>query len=618
MLMTANRHVPEDLKATRSQEPPKGFRGFMGRGPGFQEIPENARAPKSALKRLLRYFRPDLKTVAALIVSASLSAMLTAAAPAFIAAAVDALAKGDLDGIPGILIALLTVYAFAAAGSLIQGAAGAGLSARLIKRLRRDLHEAVTGLPAAELNKRSRGDILSRMTSDADMVSDTVSMSLTALFSGSLLLLGTLAVMFWYSVTLTLIALGAIMLTMVITRILTRFMRKQLLLRQELLGEVNGIVEESLTNYQACVACSMQKANQRTFDDSSDRLTKAAVLAETLANAMGPLMNTIGNLSFILVTVVGSLLAIRGVITVGTIAAFAVYARQLARPVNMLAQVYGQIQTALAGAERIFEIMDLPRESSAGEPVPAGVRGELEFRGVTFSYVPGTPALKDFSLRIAPGEKVALAGATGSGKSTLIYLLLRFYESDSGVILLDGRDIREFAVKSLRKTLGTVLQDTVLFTDTLRSNLTAGAPDISEEELLKKLRECGADTLTSRIPGGLDAELANAGSRLSQGERQLLSVARAYVANPPALILDEATSSLDTRTERHIQEALKTLTGKRTCLIVAHRLSTILDADRIIVMDHGRIAEEGQHHDLMARNGIYRKLFRSQYAGMAT
>ena len=616
--MTHNRHAPDDLKISPSPEPSKGFRGFMGRGPGFQEIPENARAPKSALRRLLRYFRPDLKTVAALIVSASLAAMLTAAAPAFIAEAVDALARGDLEGIPGILIALLTVYAFAAAGSLIQGAAGAGLSARLIKRLRRDLHEAVTGLPAAEINKRSRGDILSRMTSDADMVSDTVSMSLTALFSGSLLLLGTLAVMFWYSVTLTLIALGAIMLTMVITRLLTRFMRKQLLLRQELLGDVNGIVEESLTNYQACVACSMQKANQKSFDDSSDKLTKAAVLAETLANAMGPLMNTIGNLSFILVTVIGAVLAIRGVITVGTIAAFAVYARQLARPVNMLAQVYGQIQTALAGAERIFEIMDLPRESAAGAEVPAGVRGELEFRGVTFSYVPGTPVLKDFSLRIAPGEKVALAGATGSGKSTLICLLLRFYEPDSGVILLDGRDIREFAVKSLRKTLGTVLQDTVLFTDTLKGNLTAGAPEISEEELLKKLRECGADALIARIPGGLDAELANAGARLSQGERQLLSVARAYVADPPALILDEATSSLDTRTERHIQEALKTLTGKRTCLIVAHRLSTILDADRIIVMDHGRIAEEGRHHDLIARDGIYRKLFRSQYAGEAT
>ncbi len=616
--MTDNRHDPEDLKISRSPEPSKGFRGFMGRGPGFQEIPENARAPKSALRRLLRYFRPDLKTVAALIVSASLAAMLTAAAPAFIAEAVDALARGDTGEIPGILTALLTVYAFAAAGSLVQGAAGAGLSARLIKRLRRDLHEAVTGLPAAEMNRRSRGDILSRMTSDADMVSDTVSMSLTALFSGSLLLLGTMAVMFWYSVSLTLIALGAIMLTMVITRLLTRFMRKQLLLRQELLGEVNGIVEESLTNYQACVACSMQKANQQVFDDSSDKLTKAAVRAETLANAMGPLMNTIGNLSFILVTVVGAVLAIRGVITVGTIAAFAVYARQLARPVNMLAQVYGQIQTALAGAERIFGIMDLPRESAAGAEVPAGVRGELEFRGVTFSYVPGTPVLKDFSLRIAPGEKVALAGATGSGKSTLIYLLLRFYEPDSGVILLDGRDIREYSVKSLRITLGTVLQDTALFTDTLRTNLTAGAPEISEEELLKKLRECGADALIARIPGGLDAELANAGSRLSQGERQLLSVARAYVADPPALILDEATSSLDTRTERHIQEALKTLTGKRTCLIVAHRLSTILDADRIIVMDHGRIAEEGRHHDLMARDGIYRKLFRSQYAGEAT
>ena len=616
--MTHNRHAPDDLKISPSPEPSKGFRGFMGRGPGFQEIPENARAPKSALRRLLRYFRPDLKTVAALIVSASLAAMLTAAAPAFIAEAVDALAQGDTGEIPGILTALLTVYAFAAAGSLVQGAAGAGLSARLIKRLRRDLHEAVTGLPAAEISKRSRGDILSRMTSDADMVSDTVSMSLTALFSGSLLLLGTLAVMFWYSVTLTLIALGAIMLTMVITRLLTRFMRKQLLLRQELLGEVNGIVEESLTNYQACVACSMQKANQKSFDDSSDKLTKAAVLAETLANAMGPLMNTIGNLSFILVTVIGAVLAIRGVITVGTIAAFAVYARQLARPVNMLAQVYGQIQTALAGAERIFEIMDLPRESAAGAEVPAGVRGELEFRGVTFSYVPGTPVLKDFSLRIAPGEKVALAGATGSGKSTLICLLLRFYEPDSGVILLDGRDIREYSVKSLRKTLGTVLQDTALFTDTLKSNLTAGAPEISEEELLKKLRECGADALIAKIPGGLDAELADAGARLSQGERQLLSVARAYVSDPPALILDEATSSLDTRTERHIQEALKTLTGKRTCLIVAHRLSTILDADRIIVMDHGRIAEEGRHHDLMARDGIYRKLFRSQYAGEAT
>ena len=612
-----NRRSPGESAVARSGRYPQ-MRGFMGRGPGFQEIPEIPETPKAALKRLLGYFKPDLRPLLALLLAAVLASLLASLAPAFIAEAVDAISRGDTGSVPGILTALIAVYLLSALFSLIQGAAGAGLSARLLKRLRKDLFQAVTSLPSGVSDRRSRGDLLSRMTSDADMVSDTVSMALTALFSGSLLLLGTLAVMFWYSVPLTLIALGTVLLTMIVTRIIARYIRKLLLRRQELLGKVNGIVEESLSNYQACVSLNMQDQNRAAFDEASDSLTRAAILAETAGNAMGPVMNTIGNLSFILVTIAGAVMAIHGLITVGTIAAFAVYARQLSRPVNMLAQVFGQIQTALAGAERIFEIMDLPRENTAGAPVPGDIRGEIEFRGVSFSYPGGAPALRNFSLCIAPGEKVALAGATGSGKSTLINLLLRFYEPDAGAILLDGRDIREFSVKSLRKTFGTVLQDTVLFSDTVRNNLTAGAPGISDSVLETRLRECGAWTLVSRIPSGTGALLTDAGARLSQGERQLLSVARTYVANPPVLILDEATSSLDTRTERHIQEALRALTGRRTCLIVAHRLSTILDADRIIVMDHGRIAEEGRHQELMAREGIYRKLFISQYSGTAT
>jgi len=616
--MTDTQKTAPDMRSGNESGRYPGIRGFMGRGPGFQEIPETPHTPGTALKRLLGYLKPDLRPLFVLLLAAALSSLLTALAPAFIAEAVDAISRGETDAVPGILTILVLTYLLSAAFSMVQGAAGAGISARLLKRLRRDLFQAVTGLPSEISGRRSRGDLLSRMTSDADMVSDTVSMALTALFSGSLILIGTLFIMFWYSTVLTLTAFGTVILTMAVTRFIARRIRKLLLRRQELLGKVNGIVEESLSNYQACVSLNMQGQNRESFDAASDELTRVAVLAETAGNAMGPVMNTIGNLGFILVTVVGAVMAIRGHITVGTIAAFAVYARQLSRPVNMLAQVFGQIQTALAGAERVFEIMDLPRESTEGIPVPEKIPGEIEFRNVTFSYPGGAPLLRDFSLRIAPGEKVALAGATGSGKSTLINLLLRFYEPDAGAVLLDGHDIREYSLKSLRKSFGTVLQDTMLFSDTVRNNLAAGCPGIPDTELEKRLRECGAWSLVMRIPSGLSGELTGAGERLSQGERQLLSVARTYVADPPVLILDEATSSLDTRTERHIQEGLRALTGKRTCLIVAHRLSTILDADRIIVMDNGRIAEEGRHQELMDRDGIYRKLFTCQYSGTAT
>ena len=373
-----------------------------------------------------------------------------------------------------------------------------------------------------------------------------------------------------------------------------------------------------MTNCRTVTAYNLQDKVITDFVKTADDLTRTGIIAETIGGSMGPVMNMFNNVSFVVVAVFGAWFALQGYISVGVISAFIIYAKQFSRPINELAQLYGQILTALAGAERIFAVLDEAPEDLEGEKITEDAEGVIEFKNVNFSYVPGKQIISDFSLKIESGKKIALVGSTGSGKTTIINLLMRFYDIDSGEILLDGKNIRDLALKDLRNQIGIVLQDTVLFSDTVRANLTYAQPDISEQALENAVKRTRCDRVIRALADGYDTVLSGSGAGLSQGQRQLLAIGRAFLSHPQILILDEATSSVDTRTEKYIQDGMAQLMQGRTCLIIAHRLSTIRDADQIIVMDHGRIAESGSHEALLEKRGKYYDLYMTQFAGLAT
>lgn len=597
--------------------PSSVFRG--GPGAGFVAVPEKARNEAETLKRFSGYLVSEKWSLVAMLVCVLISAVAAVAAPAFQSEAIDAIVRGEYDSLYVCLLLMLVMFILLSAASYLQGCVGAGLSRKIITRLRTGLFDRILRLPIGYVDGHSRGDLISRMTNDADNIANTISMSLGTLFNGVLTLIATLSMMLWFSIPLTLCACVTIVLTLAVTRIMTVYMRRYFVKRQELLGELNGRVEETVTNYRTVAAYNLQAEALKSFEETSNSLRKTGIIAEIIGNMMGPVMNTLNNLTFLIVAVCGGYLALKGSISVGVISAFIIYSRQLSRPINELAQIYSQIQTALAGAERIFGVMDEKSEDETGENLPAEIRGEIEFRDVNFSYVEGEPVIRDFSLKIEAGKKIALVGATGSGKTTIINLLLRFYDVDSGVITVDGHDIRGLSLKSLRDSIGIVLQDTVLFSGTVKSNLAYALdrePD--EREIGMAAELSNTDTIIEQLPEGLDTRLDEAGARLSAGQRQLFAICRAFLSYPGILILDEATSSVDTRTEQHIQEAMVSLLKNRTGLIIAHRLSTIRDADEIIVMEQGRIVERGNHRDLLAARGKYYELYQTQYSGLGT
>ena len=604
--------MSQTVKATS----PTVQQGFGRRGPGSMGAPvEKAKNAGVTFRRLLRYFRSQAGLVAALAAVVTVSVVCSVAAPGIQSRAIDRIVAGLFDGLPPILMAMLLFYLLHGAATLIQGYVSASLSQRVVRQMRSDLFEKIVSLPVSYLDSHSHGDIMSRMTNDAENISGVISQSLSSLFSGVLTLAGTLAVMLWYSVPLTLLCCTTIVLTVVFTRIITKYMRRYYVRRQTLLGKVNGAVEEMVTNTRTVTAYNRQAEAVENFTQTSDALTRTGIIAEIIGNMMGPVMNMFSNLSFIIVAVFGARFVLSGSISVGVISAFIIYSKQFSRPINELSQLYGQIQTAIAGAERIFAILDQPGEDPRGAELPRGV---IEFKHVDFSYVPGTKIISDFNLKIESGKKIALVGSTGSGKTTIINLLMRFYETDSGEITLDGVNIRDLSLRSLRDSIGIVLQDTVLFSDTVGANLSYARPSATLEEMDAAARASNCDGVVASLPRGYDTYLASAGANLSQGQRQLLAIGRAFLSYPYILILDEATSSVDTRTEKHIQDAMHTLMAGRTSLIIAHRISTIRDADQIIVMDHGSIVETGTHVQLLAKKGDYYRLYMTQFAGQQT
>lgn len=599
-------------KSTTAQQ------GFGRRGPGMAAPVEKPKDGGKTLHRLTGYFREDRRCVVFLALAVVISVLAGVLAPRLQSSAIDDLVAKDFASIPPLLAMMLGLYIVNGCATLLQGFLSARLSQRVVYRLRRELFGKVVELPIPYLDSHSHGDLMSRMTNDAENVSNVISSSLSSLFSGVLTLIGTVAMMLSYSLPLTALTCATVVLSVLVTRVLSKYMRRYYLKRQQLLGQLNGIVEEKVSAGKTVTAYNLQEATITDFAVTSDALTRTGIIADVIGNAMGPLMNMINNFSFVIVAAVGAWFALKGMISVGVISAFIVYSKQFSRPINELAQLYGQIQTAIAGAERIFSVLDEPSEDKDGKAAMCVTDGVIEFRHVNFSYVPGKQVIYDFNLKVEAGKKIALVGSTGSGKTTVVNLLMRFYEIDSGSITVDGIDIRDIFSDTLRDAVGIVLQDSVLFTDTVRNNLKYADPDISDKKMIEAAESANCDKVVAALPDGYDTVLTAAGANLSQGQRQLLTIGRAFLSYPRILVLDEATSSVDTRTEKQIQNAMLELMKNRTSLIIAHRLSTIRDADEIVVMEQGHIIERGTHELLLAQKGNYYKLYMTQFAGQET
>lgn len=595
------------------------IRQFTGRGGRnrFAEV-EHAENVGQTLRRIATYFAREKTMVLGMLAVVIFGTLCGIYAPALQSRAIDIIA-GDREGaLPSALVLMLIVYLFYCGSQLFQGLLSANLSQRLVRRMRVELFDRIIDLPVKYLDTHSHGDVMSRMTNDIETISTTVSQSLPSLFSGVLTLAGTVAVMVWFCWQLAILSCTTVFLTVFASRFLAKRVRKYSRQRSALLGALNGTVEEMISGYRTVVAYNHQAVTTEDFCQTSDELTRAGIRTEALSGVMGPLMNCISNVGFVIIAAFGGYFATRGIISVGVISAFIVYAKQFSRPINEIAQVYGQLQTAVAGAERVFRVLDEDSEDKSGDILEQAESAEVIFDHVSFSYTEGTEVLRDFSLTVPSGKKVALVGATGSGKTTVVNLLMRFYDVDSGAIFVGRQDTSEVARDSLRRDVAIVLQDTVLFADTIRNNLLYGNEDATEEQLLQAAEMSRCSEMIRLLPEGMDTMLSSAGGNISQGQRQLLAIARAFVADPRILILDEATSNVDTRTEKAIQDAMHRIMQDRTSIVIAHRLSTIQDADIIVVMDQGTIVEQGTHEALLAREGKYYELYMTQFAGIAT
>lgn len=589
----------------------------MNRRERFVEV-EHAENVGGTIKRIISYFVHEKVLVIGMLGIVILGTLCGVYAPSLQSKAIDIIAGAAVGSLSRVLLFMLLTYLLYSGSQLIQGLLGANLSQRIVKRMREELFGKIVDLPVKYLDTHSHGDVMSRMTNDIENISTTVSQSLPSLFSGVLTILGTVAIMFWYCWQLALLSCITVLLTVAATKILSKKVRKFSRSRQQLLGELNGTVEEMVSGYRTVVAYNHQDITVDEFCNTSDSLTKAGIRTDVISGVMGPVMNCIGNIGFVIIAAFGGYFAVTGLISVGVISAFIVYAKQFSRPINEIAQIYGQLQTAIAGAERVFYVIDEASEDRTGEELEEGLSATVDFRNVKFSYEKGYPVIHDFTLTVPSGKKVALVGATGSGKTTVVNLLMRFYDIDSGAIYINNQNIEDIARDSLRRNVAIVLQDTVLFSDTIRNNLKYGNENASEKQLKEAVDMSRCREMIQMLPQGYETVLTRSGENISQGQRQLLAIARAFVADPKILILDEATSNVDTRTEKAIQDAMQLVMQNRTSIIIAHRLSTIRDADIIVVMDKGRIVESGSHDSLLAMKGKYYELYMTQYAGFAT
>ncbi len=582
-----------------------------------------AKDAQGTLLRLWSYLRRQSAALIAVVLLVAASSGLNLVGPYLLGRAVDDyIIPGDLPGLARIALIMLSVYLLAAFFSWLQIYLIAAAAQRTIRDIRNDLFSKMQTLSLRYFDKHPHGDLMSRLTNDVENINMVLSESVTQLISGVLTIVGVAAFMLWLNPTLAVISLVTIPAMMfVFTRWIGGHVRTGFRRQQSSLGTLNGYIEETITAQRVVKAYGREQDALAKFDTANRDLQKSAIHAQIFAGFMGPTMNMVNNLGLAIVAGVGGWMALQGLTSVGTIASFVNYARQFSWPLNQIANLYNSIQAALAGAERVFEVIDeQPEIVDAPDAIPLNdIRGDVMMEHVHFAYEPDVPVLKDVSLHAAPGSVIALVGPTGAGKTTIVNLLTRFYDIDSGRITIDGHDIRRVRKDDLRRQLGIVLQDTYLFTGTVMENIRYGRLDASDDDVIAAAKMANADAFIHRLPHGYATLLSERGSNLSQGQRQLLAIARAILADPRILILDEATSSVDTRTEQHLQEAMLRLMAGRTSFVIAHRLSTIRNADQIVVINHGEVIEQGTHAQLLAQGGFYHHLYTSQFrAGVHT
>ncbi len=606
------------------KRPPR--RGPMGGPHGGMMPGEKAKDFKGTLKKLLAYMGRYKIAIVFVMIFAVGGTAFNIVGPKVLSRATTALFEGlmakiggtggiDFARIARILLFLLGLYVVSALLSFIQGYIMTGVSQKLCYRFRREISEKINRMPMAYFESKTVGEVLSRITNDVDTLGQSLSQSITTLITSVTTLIGVLVMMLSISPLMTLIALVILPVSGMLIGVVVKHSQKYFVAQQNSLGKINGQIEETYGGHNIVKAFNREEASLQEFKETNDELYRSAWKSQFISGMMQPIMTFVGNLGYVAVAVSGSMLAIRGVIDVGEIQAFIQYVKSFTQPITQLAQVSNLLQSTAASAERVFEFLNEAEEDMQVEnPVRlTQMEGAVSFSHVQFGYNPDKVIIKDFSCDVEPGQMVAIVGPTGAGKTTMVKLLMRFYDVNSGAICVDGHNIKDFNRSELREGFGMVLQDTWLFKGTIMENIRYGRLDATDEEVIEAAKAAHAHRFIQTLPGGYQMELNEEASNVSQGQKQLLTIARAILADNPILILDEATSSVDTRTEIRIQKAMNNLMKGRTSFVIAHRLSTIKDADVILVMKDGDIVEQGTHEELLQKDGFYASLYNSQF-----
>ena len=615
--MSENREYSQNRNMGR-----RGPGGHGGMMPG-----EKAKDFKGTSRKILAYIGRYKIAIVLVMICAVAGTIFNIVGPKVLSKATTEIFNGLVSKVSGgagidfhkigiILLILLGLYCVSTLFSFIQGFIMSGISQKLSFRMRKEISEKINRMPLAYFESKTVGEVLSRITNDVDTFGMSLNQSITTLITSVTTLIGVFIMMMTISPLMTLIALVILPISALLISVVVKHSQKYFKAQQEYLGDINGTIEESYSGHTIIKAFNREKKVNENFQKTNAKLYSSAWKSQFLSGLMQPIMTFVGNLGYVAVAVSGSMLAVSGAITVGDIQAFIQYVKSFTQPITQIAQVFNMLQSMAAAAERIFDFLDEEEEQVTENPVRLNdIKGEVDFEHVKFGYDPEKTVIHDFTCHVEPGSMVAIVGPTGAGKTTMVKLLMRFYDVNSGCIKVDGENVKDFERRNLREAFGMVLQDTWLFKGTIMENIRYGRLDATDEEVIAAAKAANADHFIRTLPGGYDMELNEEASNVSQGQKQLLTIARAILADNRIMILDEATSSVDTRTEQHIQDAMANLMKSRTSFVIAHRLSTIRDADVILVMKDGDIIEQGNHKGLLERNGFYAQLYNSQFEG---
>jgi ATP-binding cassette subfamily B protein len=584
---------------------------------------EKPKDSSSTLKRLFYYFGEEKNKIFIALFLVILSTFLTLLVPYFTGKIVDALTVSkdmiNLLEVRNLILYVLAFYVFSSLFMYFQEFLIAGISQRVVYKIRKDIFDKFQKMPVIFFDRTTHGELMSRVTNDIDNINNTISQTMIQFMHTFISTIGTVIIMFYINKIMALVTLATVPIVLLVTRTIANNTKKYFKTQQQFLGNLNGHIEESISGIDVVRMFNKEDDMINKFKKFNDDLKEVGVKAQIWSGFIMPIMNAIGNLTFVIIVLSGSLLVLNNAITIGVVTSFIFYSKQFQRPINELASTFNQLQSGIAGAERVFEILDEEdeREDELDAIEADNIKGKVEFRNVYFNYSKNKEVLKDISFMVEAGTKVALVGPTGAGKTTIVNLLTNFYEVTKGEILIDDVNINKYKKNSLRNMFGVVLQDTYLFSGTIKENIRYGKLDATDEEIITACKISNADEFIKRLPNGYDTYISEGGGNLSQGQRQLLAIARAVLKDPSILILDEATSNVDTRTELKIQEAMISLMKNRTTFIIAHRLSTIRDSDIIMMIEDGRIIEKGTHEELIETKGAYFNLYMSQYLNTA-